>query len=127
MVFEFSITVRGYEIDSYSHLNHAIYLNYMEQARWEILRKLELSNYFKENNFKLVVVDIHIRYAREAKIFDELKIKTTLKKEEPYLLFTHKIYNIKTDLKICQAEVKSLLIDNEKIPYDLPDEILTIK
>lgn len=126
MVYEYSTAVRGYEIDSYNHLNHAVYLNYMEHARWEILRELNLIDHFKENNYKCVVVDIHIKYAREAKLFDELQIKTTLKRKEPYLVFIHKVYNVKTNLKICQAEVKSLLIDNENIPCDIPNNILKL-
>ena len=32
------LTVRGNELDSFGHVNNAIYLNYLEQARWEILR-----------------------------------------------------------------------------------------
>jgi len=30
MSFNFYTTVRGYELDSYNHLNNAVYLNYLE-------------------------------------------------------------------------------------------------
>ena len=124
MTFKFLTTVRGYELDSYNHVNNAVYLNYIEQARWEIIEKLNLSEYFKKNNLLLVITEINIKYIREAKLFDELNIQTDLIKEKPYLIFLHKIYNKKTKLKITQAKVKTLLIDKEKIPHDLPEEII---
>ncbi len=120
MIFEYPLTVRGYELDSYNHVNNAVYLNYFEQSRWEIYKKLNLAEYFQENNLLLVVTEINIKYLREAKLFDELIIKTDMIKQVPYLLFIHKLYNLKTNLKISQAKVKMLLINKEKIPQDLP-------
>jgi len=72
----------------------------------------------------LVVTEVSIKYAREAKLFDELVIKTEIKRENPYILFLHKIYNTKTNLKISQAKVKTLLIDANKTPVDIPEELL---
>lgn len=124
MEFEYYFSARGYELDSYNHVNHAVYLNYFEQARWEILKELDLINYLKENKYLLIVSDIHIRYMREIKIFDELVIKTVFHKESPYLVFIQKIYNKKSNLKVCQAKLKTLLIDENKIPCDFPDNFL---
>ena len=122
MQFEYFITVRGYELDSFNHLNNSVYLNYTEQARWEILRELDLFDFFKKSDMLLVVVENHIRYHREAKIFDELVVKTRVSREEPYLIFDHSIYNIKTSLKINKSKVKTLLINSERIPQDIPEE-----
>ena len=33
-----TLTVRAYECDSYGHVNHAVYVNYLEHARMEFLR-----------------------------------------------------------------------------------------
>ena len=75
-MFEYKLTVRGYELDSYGHVNNAVYLNYFEQARWEIFRQLDLMDYFRQNNLLLVVTEMQVRYSREAKLFDELVIRT---------------------------------------------------
>src|SRR6185437_16164438 len=32
------LEVRGYELDSFGHVNHANYLNYFEHARWRMLQ-----------------------------------------------------------------------------------------
>jgi YbgC/YbaW family acyl-CoA thioester hydrolase len=123
MTFEYPLTVRGYELDSYNHVNNAVYLNYFEQARWELFKKLNLMEYFNSNNLLLVVTEINIKYLREAKLFDELIVKTDIIKEPPYLLFIQKLFNVKSNLRICHAKVKMLLINNEKIPQDLPKEL----
>ncbi|MCM2415672.1 MULTISPECIES: acyl-CoA thioesterase [unclassified Streptomyces] len=38
MTFSVDVTVRGYELDTQGHLNQAVYLQYAEHARWELLR-----------------------------------------------------------------------------------------
>ncbi|THA23708.1 acyl-CoA thioesterase [Streptomyces sp. RKND-216] len=38
MTFSVPVTVRGYELDTQGHLNQAVYLQYAEHARWELLR-----------------------------------------------------------------------------------------
>jgi YbgC/YbaW family acyl-CoA thioester hydrolase len=35
--FVTELRVRGYEMDSFGHVNHATYLSYLEQARWDAL------------------------------------------------------------------------------------------
>lgn len=123
MTFEYPFIVRGYELDSYNHVNNAVYLNYFEQARWEIFKKSSLIEYFYKKNLFFVVTEINIKYLREAKLFDELIIKTDIIKESPYLLFIQKLYNTKTNLKISQAKVKMLLINKDKIPQGIPKKM----
>jgi YbgC/YbaW family acyl-CoA thioester hydrolase len=123
-MFEYKLNVHGYELDSYGHVNNANYLNYFEQARWEIFRPLYLDNYFRDNHFLLVVTEMNIRYSKEVKLFDELVIRTKVTKESPYLVFYHKMYFAGTKVKVCSATVKTLLTDSEKHIHDIPEELL---
>ena len=63
-MFVYKFNAKGYELDSYGHVNHAVYLNYFEQARWELFRGLDLVRYFKENDLLLVVIGWQARYQR---------------------------------------------------------------
>jgi YbgC/YbaW family acyl-CoA thioester hydrolase len=123
-MYEYQLAVRGYELDSYGHVNNAVYLNFFEQARWEIFRQLDLMNYFKQNNLLLVVTEMQIRYSREAKLFDELVVRTKVINEAPYLVFNHRMYHRGSKVKICSADVKTLLTDKEHIKYDIPGFLL---
>jgi len=125
-MFETRITVRGYEIDSYNHVNNAVYLSYMEHARWEILNKTGIIDYVKRKNLLIVVTGTNIRYKGMAKLFDELVITTKIEREDPYIIFRHGIFNVSTDRKITTASVKTILIDENHIPVDIPDELADI-
>ncbi len=78
MEFEYFVSVRGYELDSFGHLNNAVYLNYIEQAQWEILKKTGTLGHFNEREIIPAIIETNIRYIREAKIFDELVVKTMI-------------------------------------------------
>ena len=125
MSHEYSITVRGYEIDSFGHVNNAVYLNYMEQARWEIMRSMDLFDFFRENRLILVVTDASVRYSKEARVFDDLTIHTDLEREPPYLVFNHVIRHAVTGDVITRGTIKTLLVDSDRIPHDIPDYFLT--
>jgi acyl-CoA thioester hydrolase len=123
-MYNYNLNVRGYELDSFGHVNNSVYLNYFEQARWEIFHELDLIEYFSMNNLLLVVTEIQIRYSREVKLFDEMEIRTRIRKEAPYLVFDHKMYFRGTTSKICSCMVKCLFTDREKVKYDIPETFM---
>ncbi len=92
MEFEYFFSVRGYELDSFGHVNNAVYLNYIEQAQWEMLKKTDTFSFLRENRIIPAIVEINIRYIREAKIFDEMVVKSKVVFEPPYLVFVHNMY-----------------------------------
>ena len=126
MKYTFETAVRGYELDSYGHLNNAVYISYTEQARWEILKNAGLLESFLSKKLLLVVTETNIRYMRELKLFDGVKVETHIRFEAPYLIFQHDIINSTDKIKAAKAEVKTLLIDQERIPQDIPEELLAI-
>jgi YbgC/YbaW family acyl-CoA thioester hydrolase len=123
-MFDYKLSVRGYELDSYGHVNNAVYLNYFEQARWEIFHQLDLLDYFRDNHLFLVVTEMEVRYSRETKLFDELLIRTKVEKEAPYLIFYQKMFLDGSKIKVCSANVKTLLTDKERHTIDIPGDFL---
>ncbi|HSH52275.1 MAG TPA: thioesterase family protein [Bacteroidales bacterium] len=126
MKYRYKTNVKGYELDSYGHLNNAVYLNYTEQARWEILNDKSLLHLFLNRELLLVVTETNIRYKRELKLFDKIEIETKIKFDAPYLIFYHDIKNIKSGVSAAKAIVKTLLINKDRIPQDIPEELLAI-
>ncbi|MBI9053468.1 MAG: acyl-CoA thioesterase [Bacteroidales bacterium] len=126
MKYSFKTDVRGYELDSYGHVNNAVYVSYTEQARWEILKNAQLLDSFLEKELLLVVTETNIRYMRELKLFDKIEINTEIKFEAPYLIFYHDVLNLTMNTKAAKAVVKTLLIDKERIPQDIPNELKSI-
>jgi YbgC/YbaW family acyl-CoA thioester hydrolase len=122
-MFENQIKVRGYELDSYNHVNNATYLNYFEQARWEIVNDTGILDYLKKKELLIVVTEIRIRYKGMAKVFDELVVKTNIERQDPYIVFKQSIFNSTLNRKITVAEVKTIIIDRNNMPVDIPDEM----
>lgn len=73
-----TIKVRGYHLDVYQHVNNARYLEFMEEARWEWLEKLESFHWMAANNMAFIVVNINISYRRPAVLGDVLYIDSKL-------------------------------------------------
>ena len=77
-----SLTVRSYECDSYGHVNHAVYINYLEYAR---IRFLDEAGYdypgLLKAGFFTYVSRVDVSYRSPAFSDDELTIES-----EPILL-----------------------------------------
>jgi len=123
-MFEFIFTARGYELDSYGHVNHAAYLNYFEQARWEMFRQAGLMDLLKENQLFPVVIEVQVRYSREVNLFDEMVVLTEAIKEAPYLVFRHKMFFKGSGRKACSARVKVIFTGEGKLVRDIPQSIM---
>ena len=78
MTYTTNLTVRSYECDSYSHVNNAVYLNYLETARMDYLHQIGF-NYkgIVEAGYYLYVTHIDIFYKNSAFLDDKLIIETT--------------------------------------------------
>lgn len=126
-IYQYHIEARGNELDSNNHVNNAVYLNYMEQARWSVFQETGLLHLLKGSGNKIVVVEMNIRYMKEIKLFDKVIIETRIKKELPYLIFNHRILNATDNKRHARAMVKTLLLDENNTPVDIPDEIFLNK
>lgn len=122
--YYFNLQARGYELDSYGHVNNAVYLNYNEQARWDLFNNLGLVEQIKAQDKKIVIVENHIKYIRQVKLFDEIQIETQMEKSAHFLLFKHILTNVKTNKPVAKASVKTLFLGKDDRPCDIPQAII---
>jgi len=115
-----TLTVRGYELDSYGHVNNAVYMNYMEHARWEMFRDLGLLEPLQHEGYLVVVTEASIRYQKEALLADVLTVTTRCRKEPPYLVFEHRIVRARDQVALARGRIKTVVLDNEKKVNDIP-------
>lgn len=75
------LKVRPYECDSYNHVNNAVYQNYLEYARMDMLHQLNFKyqEFFAAGYF-LYVTHVDIRYKVSALPDDELVIESEMVK-----------------------------------------------
>jgi YbgC/YbaW family acyl-CoA thioester hydrolase len=72
--FSVEVRVRGYELDSFGHANNSAYLNWIEHARWEMVRLGRLDELFGE----ILPVARHVTLDYRAETFVGEKLRITL-------------------------------------------------
>ena len=122
--YHFELQARGNELDSYGHVNNAVYLNYNEQARWEIFRQLGLLDAIIASGKKIVIVENQIKYIRQVRLFDEIIVETQMEKSAYFLLFRHLMINKKTGKRVAKSLVKMIFLDKNNKPCDIPESLL---
>lgn len=123
-IYYFQLTARGYELDSYGHVNNAVYLNYAEQGRWELFRELGLLERLMADQTKVVIVENHIKYIRQVKLFDKITVETQMEKSAHFLLFHHHLLNAITGKTVAKVTAKSVFLDEQNKPCDIPEFLL---
>jgi len=79
MAHKTRIRVRFYELDPYNHVNHAVYIQYFETARIELLREAGLSlPETMQDGLMIVVSEIHTKFLGSAEDGDELTIESEI-------------------------------------------------
>ncbi len=118
------ITVRGYHLDGYQHVNNARYLEFLEEARWQYFDNISSETYAKMG-FSFVIVNINIDYLFSATFGNELKIETAIDKiGNTSMVFKQQIFIEGTNKLACEAKITFVIIDNKtKKPHKIEGEI----
>jgi YbgC/YbaW family acyl-CoA thioester hydrolase len=66
------VAVRGYEVDSFGHVNNAVYLQWLEHARWEMGHRSGLA--WVGQDILPVVRHLTLDYRTETRLGDALRI-----------------------------------------------------
>ena len=90
------IKVRGYHLDGFGHVNHARYMELMEEARWDYFDVHEdIKNVLHQQGIAHATVNININYHKEARLADALCLETNVKSAtRNSMTFEQKIYLI---------------------------------
>ncbi len=120
--FETSVIVRSYELDSYGHVNNAVYLNYLEAARSDMLRQVGMSfNDFKKIGAFPVVVEANVRYRSPSFADDVLIIKTTMAEVRRATCLMDFEVHKKDGTLVLTAQMEFLFMGNNGRPTRMPD------
>ena len=125
MTFYTELKVRSYECDSYSHVNNAVYLNYLETARMDFLNQagFRYEDAVKAGYF-LYVTHIDIHYKASAFLNDELTIETAPVKLGAVSGTIHQIVKKKDGTVCAEADVTWASVKNGSTPSRLPAEFI---
>jgi acyl-CoA thioester hydrolase len=117
------IEVRGYELDSFGHVNHANYLGYLEHARWRMLAeegitlpKLQVLKRWP------VIAQMELKYLKPTFMGDLLEVETRCV-DHSKIGFTFEQIIKKGDLIVMKATVRGVMVNENGRPADYPPEL----
>ena len=121
----YSFEVRPYELDSFLHVNNAVYANYFELGRWSFRRSiLPDLDYFRKENLTFVLYKSVIEFIRPSFLFEELFVKTWLIKLTPLrIIYWQEIQN-KDGLIHASCQSEGCVVNNRGIPTKLAPETI---
>ena len=124
--FQTSLVSRSYECDSYGHVNHAVFLNYLEVARIEFLKTMNYTlDSLKEMNLLLPIVKLEIEYKRQILAGEKIFITVEwIKKNHSSAVFEQLIYNEDQSVIISKAFITWVAVNLQGKPVKIPDELI---
>lgn len=122
-IYRCTLDVRGYELDSFGHVNHANYINYLEHARWKMLEEEQITlASFEEWKRWPVIAQIQAHYLKPTFLGDHLEVRTTIT-EHGKTNFTFGQTILRKGVPVFEAQVRSVIVNEKGRPASLPPEI----
>ena len=117
------LAVRSYELDSYNHVNNAVYLQYLEYARMEYLNAIGFDYPgLYDAGFFLYVTHIDIRYKTSARLNDELSVEVIPIKLGKVSGTFHQVISNQRGEICAEADVSWGLVDTNGRPSKMPEK-----
>jgi acyl-CoA thioester hydrolase len=122
-VYRCELEVRGYELDSYKHVNHAVYISYCEHARWKMLEQ-EGITLPKLDSWQRwpVIARFEAQYLKPTFLGDRLIVETECV-EHSRTSFTFEHRMLRGDTLVFKAKVHGVMVNEKGRPSEYPDEV----
>jgi acyl-CoA thioester hydrolase len=123
MTCECALEARSYECDVHGHVNNAVYLNYLEHARYDFMRQAGIRyEELRARGYGLVVSRIRIDFKSPVRRGDGLRVLTApLAKDRVRCVFSQRIY--RAEELVADAEVAWACVGPDGRPVRLPPEL----
>ncbi|MEX0965699.1 MAG: thioesterase family protein [Bacteroidia bacterium] len=127
----YKIAIWGNHLDLYQHVNHARYIEFLEEARWAHFGGTQVLAKMKKLGLGFVIVNLNIDYLHPSTMGDVLIIKTNLRSigHKSAQLFQDISLN-STDKKVAEAKITFVLLDmktQKAVPVDEKLKSLLLK
>lgn len=122
-VYRTTIEVRGYELDSYGHVNHAVYIQYLEHARWKMLQDEGITlNHFTQWKCWPVIAGLEVKYLKPTFVGDQLEVETRLIEfRRTGFRLEQKIFRSGT--QVLHGVINAVMVNERGRPTAMPQEM----
>ncbi len=124
-VSETGIEVRSYELDSFGHVNHAVFLNYLEHGRFQALRDWGFPyESLVARGWGVYVVRIEVDYVKEARLGQRLLVRTWVQGfKRTSMVLAQDLRSSGDFAEVARALVTAVFVGENRRPMRVPDPI----
>jgi YbgC/YbaW family acyl-CoA thioester hydrolase len=117
--------VRSYELDGLGHLNHAVFLNYFEQARFDTLEQVGISpSELEGRGWGVHVVRVEVDFRKECRQGDSLRVRTWVESmRNSSVVLRQTMERESTGEGVAEARVVAVWVRTGKGPMRIPKEV----
>jgi acyl-CoA thioester hydrolase len=111
-IAEYPLLIREHHLDTFGHVNNAVYLEIFEEARWEIVtpRGFDLAHIRKTGQGP-VILEIQLRFLQELRLRSKIVIYTQLESYEGKIGMLRQWIVDDNGKVCCEAHFKIALFD----------------
>ena len=120
------VEVRSYELDSFGHANHAVFLNWLEYGRFGALDRAGFPYHaIIARGWGIYVVRLEIDYLREARLGERLLVRTWADgyRRTSMVLAQQIVLEEEPTVEVARARVTAVWVGADRRPLRVPDEI----
>lgn len=114
-IFDYALTIRENHLDTFGHVNNAVYLQIFEEARWELITQngYDLQK-IKETGMGPTLLEVNIKFMRELKLRTPILVKTQLVKYEGKIMVLKQWMESEGGVKHAEADFTIALFDTRQ-------------
>ena len=120
------VEVRSYEIDGFGHLNHAVFLNHFEFARFQALESAGFPwSALVARGLAIHVVRVEVDYTREARFGQALAVRTVAEElRNSSMTLEQTTFDPDAPERVfARARVTAVWIGPDGRPVRIPDDV----
>jgi acyl-CoA thioester hydrolase len=121
-----TLDVRGYELDSFGHVNNAVYQNYYEHARWKMLEEEGITlQTLNDHKRWPVIASAEIKYLRPLLFGQRFEVYSKVTHYKRTSMQIEQEIHLKDEAKTCisKAVFHSVIVNEKGRPDKLPDDL----
>ncbi len=119
-----TVKVRSHHIDAFGHVNNAVYMTYLEDARTDFFEELGYSlETLTERRIQVVLVEATMRYKRQAKMNDVLEVYGWfIEIARRKATWQHEIYHQGSGKLILSGTATGMFLQNGRV-VEIPEDM----
>ena len=118
-----TIKARGYHADMFGHVNHARFVELLEEGRWCYNEENGLPDLFHAAHLGHVVIKIVVNYRRGVRPGETMRIETEVKERgRSSYTMGQAIYLEPGEVQVLDAEVVNVFVETASGRVAVPDE-----